>query len=101
MNPADEKDLRKYLTPFADGELDVEQSVRVLEHMAMNPQATQREMHQQQLRQAIGRHLLARAPSAPPDLKARLETLINASPLPVAGPSANAVQRSRAWRIFP
>jgi anti-sigma factor RsiW len=75
----DEKDLRKYLTPFADGELDVEQSVRILEHMAMSPAATKRVMHQQQLRQAVARHLLEQSAAAPINLRARVEAVLPAA----------------------
>ena len=51
----DSKEILRYVEAFADGELDVEQNLRVLEHMAMNPTATRRVLHQQQLRQAVER----------------------------------------------
>jgi len=65
----DDKTIRKYLAAFADGELEVEQNLRVLEHAAMNPQATRRVMHQQQLRRAVGAPMASHAPAAPPWLR--------------------------------
>jgi anti-sigma factor RsiW len=73
--PTDEQNIRKFLTPFADGELDVEQSLRVLEHMAMNPPATKRVMHQQQLRRSIARYFTDHTPAAPAELTEKLKTL--------------------------
>lgn len=49
------QEARKFLPAFADGELDVEQNLRVLEQMAMDPTNTKRVMHQQQLRRACAR----------------------------------------------
>ena len=73
--PMDDKEVRKYLEAFADGELDVEQNLRVLEHMAMNPQATRRAMHQQQLRQAVERVMKEDSPPPPADLRAKIEAI--------------------------
>ncbi|MEX2214024.1 MAG: hypothetical protein WD768_07850 [Phycisphaeraceae bacterium] len=73
--PMDDKEVRKYLEAFADGELDVEQNLRVLEHMSMNPQATRRAMHQQQLRQAVERAMKECSPAAPSDLRAKIEAI--------------------------
>jgi len=56
MSEMKESEIRKYLPAFADGELDVEQNLKVLEHMAMDPKATRRVMHQQQLKQACCKH---------------------------------------------
>jgi anti-sigma factor RsiW len=53
------EEARKFLPAFADGELDVEQNLRVLEQMAMDPVNTRRVLHQQQLRQACARVLAA------------------------------------------
>jgi hypothetical protein len=80
-------EARKYLAAFADGELDVEQSLGVLEHMAMNPVATRRVMHQQQLRQAVGRTLRAATPAPPAYLRAALEVKLGA---PAANAAADA-----------
>lgn len=49
------QEARKFLPAFADGELDVEQNLRVLEQMAMDPTNTKRVLHQQQLRRACAR----------------------------------------------
>lgn len=75
VEPIDENQARKFLAAFADGELSVEQNLRVLEHMAMNPQATRRVMHQQQLRDYISRTLCHQAPSAPESLRRRVEMM--------------------------
>ncbi len=70
-----EHEVRKYLDAFADGELDVEQNLRVLEHMAMNPTTTRRVMHQQQLHQAVKRALDQDTPVVPDSLRKRIEQL--------------------------
>jgi anti-sigma factor RsiW len=76
MKPSmNDKDVRKYIEAFADGELDVEQNLTVLEHMAMNPDATRRVMHQQQLRQVVDRAMREMSPSPSDDLRARIEAL--------------------------
>ena len=72
---AAETSAARYLPAFADGELDVEQSLRVLEHLALHPRDTRVIAHQQQLRQALARVLRADAPAAPQSLRDRLETL--------------------------
>jgi len=73
--PIDDKEVRKYIEAFADGELDVEQNLRMLEHMAMNPQATRRVMHQQQLRQVVDRAMREATPPIPQPLRGQLERL--------------------------
>ena len=65
-------DLRRYIEAFADGELDVETNLRVLERMAMNPQATQRVMHQQELRRLVDQAMREQAPPVPADLRNRI-----------------------------
>ncbi len=69
------KKTHKYIAAFADGELDVEQNIAVLEVMTMSPQTTRRIMHQQQLRQAVRRHVHERTPQTPAGLKERIEHL--------------------------
>ncbi|MEM9916263.1 MAG: hypothetical protein AAF911_15015 [Planctomycetota bacterium] len=49
------QETAELLPAFADGELDAEQNLRVLEAMAADPTNTQRVLHQQQLKQACGR----------------------------------------------
>lgn len=73
--PIDDKEVRKYIEAFADGELDVEQNLRMLEHMAMNPRATRRVMHQQQLRQAVDRAMRESTPAIPQPLRGKIEQL--------------------------
>ncbi|MEX0774879.1 MAG: hypothetical protein WD042_04090 [Phycisphaeraceae bacterium] len=68
-----DKEARKYLAAFADGELDVEQSLAVLEYMAMQPQATRRVMHQQQLRESVRRCCAAHTPAMQPSLRQAVE----------------------------
>ena len=55
MNSSNE--CKKYLAAFADGELDVDQNLRLLERMKMDPNATARVTHQQQLRENVCRSL--------------------------------------------
>lgn len=69
------KDCRKYLSAFADGELEVEKNLQVLEQMAMNPQHTRRVLHQQQLRKACAKAMGGEAYNCPDALKAKLEAM--------------------------
>ncbi len=88
----DHDEVRGYLAAFADGELDVEQNLRVLEHMAMDPQSTRRVMHQQQLRQAVGRVIRGDAPGAPADLRGKVEAAL------ADVPATNTPRSTRAPR---
>ena len=88
--PHDDNDLRKYIEAFADGELDVETNLRVLERMAMNPQATQRVMHQQELRRLVDRAMREQTPAVPADLRAKIEAMSQQA----AVESASAPSRS-------
>ncbi len=83
----DDKTVRKYLAAFADGELEVEQTLKVLEHMAMNPEATRRVMHQQQLRQAVQRAVVDAAPDVTPELRAAVARIAEEAPAASAEPS--------------
>ena len=76
----DDKEVRKYLAAFADGELEVEQNLRVLEQMAMNPQATRRVMHQQQLRRAIKRSIDESTPEDSDRLRETISDLAQNTP---------------------
>lgn len=67
MNSSHE--CRKYLAAFADGELDVDQNLRLLEHMKMDPNATARVAHQQQLRECVCRCMSTDCPPMPDLLK--------------------------------
>lgn len=69
------QEARKFLPAFADGELDVEQNLRVLEQMAMDPTNTKRVLHQQQLRQACARVMCGPEKCCPDALRATLEAL--------------------------
>jgi len=72
-------DLRRYIEAFADGELDVETNLRVLERMAMNPQATQRVMHQQELRKLVDRAMREQSPPVPADLRSKIMAISKAA----------------------
>ncbi|HAI13834.1 MAG TPA: hypothetical protein DCM28_19165 [Phycisphaerales bacterium] len=67
MNSSNE--CKKYLAAFADGELDVDQNLRLLERMKMDPNATARVTHQQQLRENVCRCMSADCPPMPDALK--------------------------------
>lgn len=75
-----ENEFRKYLIAFADGELDVEQNLMVLEYIAMHPQATRRIMHQQQLRQAIKRSIVESTPEVSDSLRQTINDLARNTP---------------------
>lgn len=66
------QEARKFLPAFADGELDVEQNLRVLEQMAMDPANTKRVLHQQQLRQACARAMGDPAVKCPDALRQQI-----------------------------
>ncbi len=68
-------DARKYLTAFADGELDVEQSLEVLEYLKMNRDAADRVMHQQQLREQVARVTREATPATPDELRRKVAEL--------------------------
>jgi len=73
--PMDDIELRKYVEAFADGELDVESNLRVLERMAMSPDATRRVVHQQELRRMVDRAMREQTPAVPAALRAKIEAL--------------------------
>jgi hypothetical protein len=91
--PLDDNQLRKYIEAFADGELDVTTNLRVLERMAMSPEATRRVMHQQQLHQLVDRAMREQAPPVPAELAAKIEGILRqpaTAPAPLAtAPSAS------------
>lgn len=95
-----EHESRKYLAAFADGELDVEQNLRVLEQMAINPQATRRVMHQQQLRQAVDRAIRDSTPQTPEDLRRTIEQLTSQNPAKSAA-GIGEDQKSRPTKPLP
>jgi len=87
----EEQELRRFVAAFADGELDVSDNLRLLEHMAMHPQTTRRVMHQQQLRQLVQWSMRDAAPAPPEYLRrAILERLDAASAAPGASPNEAA-----------
>src|SRR5688572_13437752 len=92
-----QSDPRKFLAAFADGELDVTQSLAVLEHMALHPDATRRVMHQQQLRHAVAQTLSGSAAPVPEPLRARVAALAAAGATPPERPSL----LRRLWRGVP
>ena len=73
--PMNSQEARKFLPAFADGELDVEQNLRVLEQMAMDPVNTRRVLHQQQLRRACARVMADPAVKCPDALRDRIADL--------------------------
>ncbi|MEM7626014.1 MAG: hypothetical protein AAF333_10340 [Planctomycetota bacterium] len=87
------QEARKFLPAFADGELDVEQNLRVLEQMAMDPVNTKRVLHQQQLRQACGRVMGDPAVKCPVALRQQIEEMAEAA-LREEGEAGNGESRS-------
>lgn len=94
MPPRPEIDVRKYLMAFADGELDVERNLAVLERMTMDPSATRRVMHQQQLQQAVERCMTGEHPPMPESLRARIRALADEAD------RADRTDRAEAARAF-
>lgn len=107
--PMDDKQIRRSLTAFADGELDVPDTLATLEHMAMHPESTRRVMHQQQLRQAVGRCMSAEVGATPTNLRRQLEQLAashashasHASPVSAASRPAGPSVLARLSRWLP
>ena len=75
MNP---KHLHKFLSAFADGELAIEQNLRILKRMALDPQTTRRVMHRQQLHKMVRRAMDDPALKAPETLRAQIVKLASA-----------------------
>ncbi len=71
-----QQEARKYLAAFADGELDVQQNLKLLDALKLDPQASARVMHQQQLRQVVGRSLRDHTPAPSAALRQRVEQLL-------------------------
>ncbi|MFA9479401.1 anti-sigma factor [Phycisphaerales bacterium AB-hyl4] len=94
--PLDDKQMRCYLSAFADGELDVEQSLQVLERMAMDPQMTRRVLHQQQLRQRVAQTMGNEKLKTPDALKQQIMASARQSSSPQQ--AANAARRNR-WSL--
>ncbi|MEX0745066.1 MAG: hypothetical protein WD118_05650 [Phycisphaeraceae bacterium] len=80
--PLDDKQIRGCLSAFADGELDVEQSLQVLERMAMDPQMTRRVLHQQQLRQRVAQAMADRQPATPDAVRQQITAAAQRDDLP-------------------
>jgi anti-sigma factor RsiW len=96
----DSKEVLRYVEAFADGELDVEQNLRVLEHMAMNPTATRRVLHQQQLRQAVERVIRQDTPPTPANLRASIAALAAETPAASSPAAARPTVRQSRWELF-
>lgn len=73
-------ECRKYIPAFADGELDVEQNLKVLEQMAMDPTNTRRVLHQQQLRKACSHAMDTAECRCPDELRSKIAALAEAEP---------------------
>lgn len=98
MTPIDDNEIRKYLAAFADGELDVEQNLRVLEYLKMHPQATARVTHQHELRKRVDRALREGSTPAPVALRQMIQSLSAQTPSGADGvpPSREVVDTARA-----
>ena len=70
-----ENEARKCLPMFADVEQGVKKNLQVLEHIVMNPEATSRVMHQQQLRQRVNRSIQESTPTVLTWLDQRLREI--------------------------
>lgn len=90
------KECKKYLAAFADGELDVDQNLRLLEHMKMDPNATARVAHQQQLRDCVCRCMSADCPPMPDMLKQSVMQMLEE---PSVDESSDVIARIRPYQI--
>ncbi len=71
------QEAKKYLAAFADGELDVDQNLQMLEQLKMDPQATARVEHQQQLREVVKQSMTNQTPQLPQALRQTLTNMID------------------------
>lgn len=78
--PMNNDDIRRCLWAFADGELDIEQNLAVLERMAMDPAATRRVLHQQQLRQRTAHAMSQPAMQTPDALRTKIQQMATGLP---------------------
>ena len=92
-----ENQLRRYLAAFADGELDVEQTLEVLDQLIMDPDATNRVVHQQQLRDAVARVIRSQTPQTPKDLKTTVGQLAEHEPAPRYSGQRTVAGRIGRW----
>ncbi|MEX0655045.1 MAG: hypothetical protein WDZ31_05075 [Phycisphaeraceae bacterium] len=98
----DDKQIRRYLSAFADGELDVEQSLQVLERMAMDPQTTRRVLHQQQLRQRVSQTMSRGESKTPEALRRQIASMAERPAAPDQVADLRAASRwAFARRWFP
>jgi len=78
---AKDHDILKFLAAFADGELDIEQSIEVLTRLSMDRATAARVQHQQQLREAVKRVMVGpecvNNPTRCPDMvKAKIREMV-------------------------
>jgi anti-sigma factor RsiW len=85
------------LSAFADGELDPQQSLEVLEQMSTDPQAARQVMHQQQLRQAVARAMDDPTGQIPAALRQRLTELAKTVPEPQPPMDSGPLARLGRW----
>lgn len=77
MTPQEASEL---LPAFADGELDAQQNLRVLEQMAADPTNTKRVLHQQQLKQACNRVMDSPEMRCPDALREKIAAMSDLAP---------------------
>jgi anti-sigma factor RsiW len=98
--PLDRQQVRRYLAAFADGELEVTENLAVLEQLSRDPYHTQRVVHQQQLKQAVGRAMREPA-QAPASLRERIEAMAGDSTSELGGGSQVKATRGRWGGSWP
>lgn len=84
--PEHNEEALEALMALADGELDVAERGRVLARLARDREAAAQVLWQQQLRESIGRAMTGSAPSAPHELRDRVEQLAARTPAGSDGP---------------
>ena len=92
----DSKECKKYLAAFADGELDVDQNLRLLERMKMDPNATARVTHQQQLRDSVCRCMTGDCPPLPSSLQ---QSIMQTFEEPSIDEQANVIGRIGTYQF--
>lgn len=93
--------FQKYVSAFADGELDVEKNLDALEHLNMCPQCAQRVADIQQMKVALKRALPAE--TAPPTLAERILRALDDEmrpPISATTPGRSPVARNRRNMIL-
>src|SRR6476646_4674110 len=90
--PIDPTNADRYLTAFADGELDADQGRAVLHYLAVHPEAASRVESELKFRQAVGR-VMTRTPAASASLRDAIGRMVVKTETAPAASTASSTAR--------